>query len=252
MHRSVPSVSRDTTSHAQSACLDNKAASADRSIIALVGLAFEARIASGPGVVVVCRNTERKIASSLNDAIKRGCRSIISFGVAGGLAPHLLPGNWVVASSVIDAHQTHQTDKIWSEKMLKMIPGASHAPIVGADTVITHPVAKRRMHATTGAAVVDMESHLAARLALAHGLNFAAVRVVIDPAHRTVPPAALAGMLPGGRTNVAAVMLDLMVRPSQLPELLRIAVDAYAARRALLRAGQMLGPGFGLFDLDTI
>ena len=172
--------------------------------------------------------------------------------MAGGLAPHLVPGDWIVASSVIDAHHTHPTDKVWSEKMLKMIPGARHAPIVGADSAVARPDAKRQMHVETGAAVVDMESHLVARFASTHGLSFAAVRVVIDPAHRVVPEAALSGMRPDGGTSVTAVMLDLIARPSQLPDLLRVTVDAYAARRALLRASRMLGPGFGFLDLGEI
>jgi hopanoid-associated phosphorylase len=218
----------------------------DRFVIALVGLAFEARIASGPGVVVICRSRESDVAVSLGNAVKKGCRSIISFGVAGGLAPHLVPGDWIVASSVIDAQHTHPTDKVWSEKVLKTIAGATHAPIVGADAAVAHPDDKRRMHAETGAAVVDMESHLVARFASAHGLSFVAVRVVIDPAHRVVPGAALSGMRPDGGTSVTAVILDLIARPSQLPDLLRVTVDAYAARRALLRASRMLGPCFGL------
>ena len=218
-------------------------------VIALVGLAFEARIAAGPGVVVICRSAESDVAVSLKNAVKKGCRSIISFGVAGGLAPHLVPGDWIVASSVIDSQHSHPTDKVWSEKMLKMIPGARYASIVGANAAIARPDAKRQMHLETGAAVVDMESHLVARFASSHGLTFAAVRVVIDPAHRVVPKAALSGMRPDGGTSITAVMLDLMARPSQLPDLLRIAVDAYAARRALLRASRILGPGFGFIDL---
>src|SRR5512141_722897 len=112
----------------QPACLDEAPSPAGRFVIALVGLAFEARIASGPGVVVICRNTQNEVASSLDHAVKRGCRSIISFGVAGGLAPHLRPGNWVVASSIIDAQQTRPTDRIWSKKILEMIPGAEYRP----------------------------------------------------------------------------------------------------------------------------
>src|SRR5262249_56759578 len=61
-----------------------------RSVIALVGLAFEARIAAGLGVLVVCRGCETSDLPRL--AISAGCRSIISFGVAGGLAPDLIPG----------------------------------------------------------------------------------------------------------------------------------------------------------------
>jgi adenosylhomocysteine nucleosidase len=244
--------SSDVTGLAQPACLDVECTPADCFVIALVGLAFEARIASGPGVVVICRNTESEVASSLNHAIKRGSRSIISFGVAGGLAPHLRPGNWIVASSIIDAQQIRPTDRVWSEKILEMIPGAEHRPIAGVDYAVADPEAKRRMHVETGAATVDMESHLVARLASAHGLSFAAVRAVIDPAHRVVPEAALAGMRPDGGTSIIAVMRELIAGPSQLAGLLRVAFDAYAARRALLRARRLLGPDFGFLGLSEV
>ena len=245
----IPSASGDVAGHAQPASLDLENAPADRFVIALVGLAFEARIASGPGVVVICRNTESEVSASLNQALKRGCRSIISFGVAGGLAPHLRPGNWVVASAIIDAQQTRPTDRVWSEKILKMIPGAEHKPIAGVDYAVAAPDAKRRMHSETGAATVDMELHLVAKLASAHNLSFAAVRVVIDPAHRAVPEAALAGMRPDGGTSITAVMRELIAGPSQLSGLLRLAYDGYTARRALLRARRLLGPDFGLLGL---
>jgi hopanoid-associated phosphorylase len=222
----------------------------ERFVIALVGMDFEARIAAGPGVLVICRNMENGVANSLALAIKRGYRSLISFGVAGGLAPHLRPGDWNVASSIIDAQRKCPTDQVWSKKLLEIIPGAGYAPIAGVDAAITAPGAKRRMHEETGAAVVDMESHHVARLAPAHGLSFAAVRVVIDPAHRAVPEAALAGMLPSGGTSVTAVIRKLIARPSQLSALLRIAIDAYAARSALLRVRRLLGPGFGRLDLS--
>ncbi len=230
--------------------LDAERTLADRFVIALVGLAFEARIASGPGVVVVCRNSEREVASSIDHALKRGCRSIISFGVAGGLAPHLRPGNWVVASSIVDAQQSRPTDRPWSEKILAMIPGAEHRPIAGVDYAVASPDAKRRMHAETGAATVDMESHLVARLAATHGLSFTAVRVVIDPAHRAIPDAALAGMRPDGGTSVTAIIRELIAGPSQLSGLLRLAHDGYAARRALLRVRRLLGPDFGRLGLS--
>jgi hopanoid-associated phosphorylase len=236
----------------QPACLDAACTPADRFVIALVGLAFEARIASGPGVVVICRNTQSDLAASLYQAVNGGCRSIISFGVAGGLAPHLRPGNWVVASSIIDAQQIRPTDRVWSETILKMIPGAEYGPIAGVDSAVAEPEAKRRMHVKTGAAAVDMESHLVARLASTHGLSFAAVRVVIDPAHRIVPEAALAGMRPDGGTSITAVLRELIAGPSQLSGLLRIAYDAYTARRALLRVRRLLGPNFGLLNLSEV
>ncbi len=228
-----------------SAVLSMELPAAGRLVVALVGLAFEARIAAGPGVFVICRNTGDEIAALLDVALRRGCRNIISFGLAGGLAPNLRAGDWVVASSVIDAKQTRPTDQTWSKKILTMIPGAGYAPILGVDTAITDIEGKRRVHAETGAAAVDMESHLVARLAAAHGLSFTAVRVVIDPAHRFVPAAALAGMLPGGKTSIAAVMREVIARPSQLLGLIRITFDAHVAHGALRRTRRILGPGFG-------
>ena len=213
-----------------------------RSVIALVGLAFEARIAAGPGVLVVCRG--RETADLLRLAIGAGYRSIISFGVAGGLAPDLLPGDCVVASAIVDYPAVPPTDPLWSRKLAEMVPDARHGPIVGVNSVVSDPADKRKLHAFTRAVAVDMESHLVARLADAHGLAFAAVRVIIDPAHRAVPPAALLAMAPGGSTDVSAMLWEIFARPSQVSPLMRLAADALAARAALLRLHRALGPSF--------
>jgi len=58
-----------------------------RIVIAFVGMAFEARIAAGPGVLVFCRNAQRELATAAESASRNGYRGIISFGVAGGLSP---------------------------------------------------------------------------------------------------------------------------------------------------------------------
>ena len=222
--------------------------SSARSVIAFVGLNFEARIAAGPGVHVVCRETASDLAGPLGEAIKRGCRSIISFGIAGGLTPHLRAGDWIVASSIFDSGQRKSTDSEWSRKLLRMVPGAGFAPVVGVDAPVSDPAVKRDWHAKTGAVAVDMESHLVARLAAAHALAFAAVRVIVDPVHRTVPAAALAGMRPDGSTDASAVLRALLAAPSEAVGLMRIAADAFLARNSLQRGRRLLGPGLGLAD----
>ncbi len=214
----------------------------ERSVIALVGLAFEARIAAGPGVLVVCRGHET--ADMLRLALSAGCRSIISFGVGGGLAPDLIPGDCVVASAIIDYPAVRPTDPLWSSKLAEMIPDARYGPILGVNAVVADPADKRKLHAFTQAVAVDMESHLVARLADAHGLAFAAVRVIIDPAHRAVPPAALLAMAPGGSTDVSAMLREIWARPSQVSPLMRLAADAISARAALVRLRRVLGPSF--------
>lgn len=79
-------------------------------------------------------------------------------------------------------------------------------------------------------------------------IDDAAVRVIVDPVHWAIPPAALRGMAPDGRTDIWTVLRDLMACPSQLPLLVRLAVDAFAARTEMLRVRHLLGPHFGLVD----
>jgi hopanoid-associated phosphorylase len=220
-----------------------------RAVIAFVGMAFEARIAAGPGVAVFSRHARRELASAAATAARHGCRGIISFGVAGGLAPGLRPGDCIVASAVLESQTSRATDTAWSNRLLDVIGRARHAPILGVDTPVAEPARKRELHQTTGAAAVDMESHVVAQVAAAHGLAFTALRVIVDPAGRTIPPAALVGMSPEGRANVKAILRSLVARPSQLGPLTRVALDALAARAEMQRVRQLLGPHFGLAEV---
>lgn len=98
----------------------------------------------------------------------------------------------------------------------------------------------------TGAAAVDMESHRAAAFALAHDIPFAAVRVISDPAGRTLPAVVGRAMRPDGSVNVARVVRDVLSDMSQISPLARTALDAGIAFRRLRRVRGLLGPGFGL------
>jgi hopanoid-associated phosphorylase len=212
-------------------------------VIALVGLALEARIAASPGVLVICHEEPRKAADAIENAIKNGCRSIISFGIAGGLAPGLSPGDLIVASAIIDQQTVRPTDPAWSARLLQTLPGSTYAPILGVDAAIADPAIKRQLHQLVGAAAVDMESHVVARLAVGHGLAFAALRVIIDPAHRAIPDAALAGF-GGGGTDVRGVLRQLKASPSQTITLARLGLDLLKARSRLVRTRHLLDSGF--------
>ncbi len=218
-------------------------------VIAFVGMTFEARIAAGPGVVVFSRDSRDALALAAQSAARHGYRGIISFGVAGGLETSLRPGDWVVASAILQSQGARPTDATWSRNLLNAIGNAHYAPIVGVDLPVADPAEKRKLHRTTGAAAADMESHVVAELAAAHGLAFAALRVIVDPAERTIPRAALAGMGAGARADGAAVLRDLISRPSQLPSLMRVSLDAFVACSEMVRVRRLLGPHFGLAKL---
>jgi len=223
-----------------------------RAVIAFVGMAFEAKIAAAPGVLVLTRHSRRELSVAAKHAAHLGYRGIISFGVAGGLASNLQPGDWVVASAIVESDTTRSTDAVWSGKLCDAVKGARFAPIMGVDAPVAAPESKRALHRTTGAAAVDMESHVVARIAAAHGLAFTALRVIVDPADRAIPPAALMGMGSGARADAAAVLREVIARPAQLSALLRVSLDAYLARSEMLRVRRLLGPHFGLVDSNRL
>ena len=219
-------------------------------IVAVTGLAFEARIASGPGVVTVCSGDRDRFAAELGRAVAGGCRGIVSFGIAGGLVASLRPGTLVVASEVIADGERLATSAGWSQAILRSHPGAIHAPIAGSDTIIALPAAKAALGLGTDAVAVDMESHIAARVAAEHGVPFVVIRAVADPVHRALPEAARGVVSADGHTDVKAVMRSLAREPRQLVGLMRLGLDARRAQSALRFSRNLLGEFFSLPELS--
>jgi len=228
--------------------------------VAVTGLAFEARIMAGPGVTVVCGGGQIQFRRSLEAAIRKGCHGVLSFGIAGGLAPHLKPGAGVVARNIIAENGRYASDNEWSQSLIEAVKGrasrfaprqdVSFGDIAGTDVHVACRHAKRRLHEKTGAVAIDMESHVAARIAVEHRVPFAAFRVVTDPSHRALPPAALVATSADGRVDFQSVMRSLIQQPKQVPTLLRLALDSWAARQALIPARRLFGPNLGLPDLS--
>jgi hopanoid-associated phosphorylase len=218
-------------------------------MIVVVGMAFEARIAAGLGVPVICGGDGHNLVTSLARAMAAGCGGLISFGVAGGLAPGLRPGTCVIGSAILGDEGQQETDASWARRLMKIIPDAVHGPIVGVREPIAHASAKRDLHRQTGAIAVDMESQVVARAAAQHGVPLAAIRVVVDPVERTIPRSALAGTRPDGTIDPLAVVRSLIRYPRDLGGLIRMSFDARAARATLVRGSALLGPGLGLLDV---
>ncbi len=191
----------------------------------------------GPGVKAIAGGGD---GPRLEAALERACTGvlgIISIGLGGALAEGLAPGDWVIASEVGGI----QTDAAWTHRLLAALPGARLGPIAGSDVMVVDARAKAALHAATGALAVDMESHIAARVAQRHGLPFAAARTISDGADRALPRAAQAGMKPDGGMDVGAVIAALGRRPWELPALIRTGIEAETAFAALLRGRQLLG-----------
>jgi hopanoid-associated phosphorylase len=221
-------------------------------MIVVVGLAFEARIAAGPGVQVICSGDGRNLASSLGAAVRDGCGGLVSFGVAGGLHPDLQPGDCIVASAILSGSSRMSTDARWSQNLIDTVPNAVLGVLAGVRTPVATAEAKRALHQKTGAAAVDMESHIVASVAAKHAIPMAAIRVITDPAGRALPQSAIGAMRPDGTTDLAAMARLLAKNPWELPKILRTALDARAAVAALRRGRQLLGPSLGLPDFSPL
>jgi hopanoid-associated phosphorylase len=215
-------------------------------MIVVVGLAFEARIAAGSGLRVICSGDGRNLAATLQERIAAGCAGLISFGIAGGLAPHLRPGTCVVGSAIIAGDVRLPTDRVWSRKLLETMPGAVPGALIGAARPVKTSSAKRALFLETGAVAVDTESHVVARIALDHRLPMAAIRVVCDPAGHSLPEAALGAIRADGTADLIALLRGVARRPHEIPALLRTAIAARAARATLQRGRHLLGPSPGL------
>lgn len=74
------------------------------------------------------------------------------------------------------------------------------------------------------------------------------MRVITDPAERTLPASAVAAMRPNGTTNIGAMIKAVLMRPREIPALFQTALDALAARATLVRGRRLLGPGLLLVN----
>lgn len=203
----------------------------------------------------------QRLATRLTAAIAearstfRECPGIISFGVAGGLAPELRPGDCIIGSAVLSGSNLMPTDQMWSQRLLQTFPNAVSGTILGVSDPVCQPHDKRALYVNTGAIAVDMESHVVAAVGAAHGLPMAAVRVITDPAERALPASAVAAMRPDGTTNIGTMIRSVLMRPGELLALFQTALDAFAARATLLRGRHLLDPIFlrvGSLDADLV
>jgi adenosylhomocysteine nucleosidase len=221
-------------------------------VIAATGLRAEARIAARAAKVraVVGGGDADRLEQLIRQGIREGASGILSFGLAAGLAPHLLPGTCLIGREVVHRTTRHAADTAWTSRLKQAIGHADLVTVAGVDSPLRSPSEKQALYAESGAAVADMESHVVARLATKHGLAFAVLRVVADPAEQPVPPAALAGMRRDGGIAISTVLASLARDPRQLPALIRLVADTLPALAALLRCHDLLGPALGFGNLS--
>jgi hopanoid-associated phosphorylase len=204
-------------------------------ILVVCGLKREAKIVERAGFVAIAGGGEMvRREAALEQAITAGgVEAMLSAGIAGALDPALKPGDVVIGT--IPSLFSHEVGSL-VERLRVLLPEAHLGAITGSDTIAATINQKRDLRAATGALAVDMESHVAARVAERHGVPFAILRTISDGADHVLPPAALVGMNPDGGIAIGAVIASLARHPGQLPELIRTGRCAELAFTALERA----------------
>ena len=226
-----------------------------RPVLIVTGLVQEARIAAGPGMIVICSSSDpqqlRALLATLDSSTFRG---VISFGVAGGLDPSLKSGDVVVATEVFAGDTRFLAGLALNEEM---IAGAAlrrrrvvRGVLTGVERVIAATACKAALRSETGAAAVDMESHIAAAYAVEAGLPFAALRVISDPASRALPALAMSAIKPNGDIDLRKVLRGLARNPLTLRALVSTGIDFNRALRSLRGCRGFLLGGEGLVAAD--
>ena len=220
-------------------------------VLAVTGLAREARLAAGPGITTIWAGGDpTRLRAILSERIQPNCRAVVSIGVAGGLDPALVPGDVIVATGVAGPDRRYEVSLDLAHRLTARLSQYPKlvvlANLAGVDAAVMSAKAKTALRDATGALAVDMESHVAAAFAAAHGLPFAAVRVVCDPADRTLPHVVANALRPDGEISLLGVLGGLVRRPMQVAAIPRLAADFAEGFRALQRCRELLGLGFGI------
>lgn len=215
-------------------------------VLCTSGLAAEARIARAAGFSVIVGAGDPQRTAALAAAAAQQAKCLISFGIAGGLAPHLRPGDVILSTEVIGDDRRWRADPRALSRISDLASsiGAIEGPVLGASRILATEDAKRRAWQRTGALAVDLESAIVARAAEAAGIAFLVLRTIADPATRMLPPAALIPLTPSGMPAFGRVFGDVLRRPQQIGALCGLARETRRALCALAGPARALRLAF--------
>ncbi|MGH8261573.1 MAG: purine and other phosphorylase-like protein, family 1 [Steroidobacteraceae bacterium] len=182
-------------------------------------------------------------ALALADA---GCGALVSWGLAGGLDPALVPGTIVVPETVLfEGGPALGVSPGWREQVLHELAsrigigigsgagsGTGGALLTSAHALVG-AAEKQAAFRRTGAVAVDMETYAIAEVAARRGLPCLAVRVIVDAESDEVPGVLAESANARGRIAVGRLLAGIVSAPAMLLPLMRLAGRYRAARRSL-------------------
>lgn len=215
-------------------------------VLCTSGLAVEARVARAAGFQVVVGAGDRQRTTALVENAARHAKCLVSFGIAGGLAPYLRPGDVILSAEVIGDDRRWRPDEHFRAQVsdLACRIGAAEGPVFGGRNILSTEGDKARAWRETGALAVDLESAIVARAAQAAGIPFVVLRTIADPAARELPPAALIPLAKDGTPAIIWVLGEVLRRPQQIAALFGLARETRRALSALAGPARALREAF--------
>ncbi len=203
--------------------------------LCICGLAAEAKIARAAGFSVLVGAGDRSRTTTLVESVVRQANCLISFGIAGGLAPELRTGAVIVSTNVIAADKRWWAEKRFRDRIADFARGigALEGPVLGAAAILATAAQNSRAWNETRAVAVDLESDIVARIATSAGMPFIVLRSIADAAYRELPPAALIPLSEDGTPRLARVLASVLRQPRQLASLVGLAREVRMAQLAL-------------------
>lgn len=183
--------------------------------------------------------------------IEAGADALVSFGVAGSLAPGLRSGTLFCPSCVLDERgYDYLPDARWRASLISRLISA-HLPLIQEGSLLSLPTPlltvteKGRMRERHQSLAVDMESAAIGAVAGEHGIPFIVLRAIVDERDDNIPAPLHAGVDAWGRPLAGRMLATLLRHPHLLAELPGLATRMGKATRALRAAALAAGTGLG-------
>lgn len=216
-------------------------------LLVVVGIVKEAKFAQGKDITLVISGASpERLAENLEKESIHDVRAVISFGVAGGLDPEFKTADIIVPEAIVKDDRIWLADSELIERFRIRLIGQGlpvrSGLIAGSNSVVASPQEKAKMFALMGAHAVDMESHIAAAWAEENNIPFAAIRVISDAAHRSLPQAALDAVTADGEIRIRPLLAGLLKDLSQVKKIIHAGIDSRKAFHTLAQCQDLLGP----------
>jgi nucleoside phosphorylase len=167
-------------------------------------------------------------AQAARQLMADGATRLMTFGLAAGLDELLRVGAVVVPREVISAQARYETDEACSERIAAVLEALLPQGALVCDGAVfsgPHAIAtaadKAAAFEATGAVAADMESAAVAAIAAESSLSFVVLRVIVDTAEMSLPPAVVAAS-GGGDMRIGRLLAGLAASPAQIAPVYRL------------------------------